>query len=87
MCVCVYYELIVSLYDGANTCWMFGFLQIFKFPQLSIVRLLLICVSLFDEPESQLKSQIATTSQLWLQAKNPQECCFESDTPHSAYIQ
>ena len=33
----VYYELIVFLYVGANTFWIFDFSDIFKYPKLSIL--------------------------------------------------
>ena len=58
----VFYELIVFLYVGANTFWIFDFSDIFQYPKLSVLCVLSIFVY-FDESESQLESQIARKSQ------------------------
>jgi len=58
----VYYELIVFLYVGANTFCIFDFSDIFQYPKLSMLCLLLIFVY-FNEYESQLESLIARKSQ------------------------
>ena len=39
--MCVYYELIVFLYVGANTFWMFDFSEILQYPKLLFLRVLL----------------------------------------------
>jgi len=64
MDICMYYELIVFLYVGANTFWDFLLFRDFTVPQTVDCVFCCCCFFVyFDESESQLESQIARTLQ------------------------